>query len=966
MPLDFKAVAAKWQEKWRNGKAFEADVDPGKKKFFVCVPYPYVNGAPHVGHSYSYFRTDACARFKRMKGFNVLFPQGFHATGEPILGAVERLRNGDAKQIEGFRQSGATDGDLERFKRGPEEVARFWMARWIADLQSAGMSIDWRRQFVTTDLTPTYSRFVEWQYNTLRKRGYVAQGTHPVIYCPHDRSPTGDHDRLEGEGESPVEYALIKFYLEADGERLVLPCATLRPETAYGVTNLWLNPEAEYVRLKVAGETWVVAKEAVIKLQDQQKQAEVLGKVEAKGLIGKTAVNPVTDANIPILPAEFVSPGNASGVVMGVPAHAPYDYVALEDLKRDAEAQKLYGLNAKELLAVRPVGLITLRGYGEFPAAAECRKMGIKSQKDEGKLEKATSEVYRKEFHEGVLNGRCGGFAGLKVSECKQALLQEFAEKGFADVMWECSGKVVCRCGTACHVKILENQWFLRFGDRKWKDEVQAHIKGMQVLPEEARLQMENTVEWLQNKACTRRSGLGTKLPWDNEWIVETLSDSTIYMAYYTISGIIRERDVKSENLPDAAFDFIFLGIGDENEAASDARLDVQALRDMRAEFEYFYPVDLRNSGKDLLQNHLLFFVFHHSAIFRREHWPRGISVNGYVTVEGEKMSKSRGNFIPFSALVGEHGADLVRLNIIAAGENMDDADWKAEGVRTYQRLLDFVYDTGRKAAAAAAVKAPPGREERLLESRLNSAIRNAEAAYEQMRFRTACQAALFDPCGALKAYMQAAAGREDWALVKAAVQKIALMVSPMAPHVSEEIWEALGNTGFASLARFPVADESKIDPALEQEEKAVAMLSADIQKILEVAKIARPVRVRVYTAPKWKAELLAFASEEARRKGSFDFGGVLKAANADSRFRQHAKDLPPLLKALERQVNFFKENPMPRGDEFLLLEQAKAALAAAFGCSVEVIRAEEATRENDPQGKAGRALPFKPAILVQ
>ncbi|MCX6815489.1 MAG: class I tRNA ligase family protein, partial [Candidatus Aenigmarchaeota archaeon] len=211
--LDFKKIEKKWQKKWEEKKLFQADVDK-RKKFFTSNVIPYVNGNAHIGHSYTFTRTDVYARYKRMRGLNTLMAQGFHATGEPILGTVERLKKGDANQIETYKTFGATDKDLEDFKKkGAMYVAKFWSKKMEESLRSIGFSIDWRRAF-TLSVTPQFSRFIEWQYNTLRKKGYVVQGTHPVVWCPHDQSPTGDHDRLEGEGESPVEYTTIKFLLD--------------------------------------------------------------------------------------------------------------------------------------------------------------------------------------------------------------------------------------------------------------------------------------------------------------------------------------------------------------------------------------------------------------------------------------------------------------------------------------------------------------------------------------------------------------------------------------------------------------------------------------------------------------------------------------------------------------------------------------------------------------------------------
>jgi leucyl-tRNA synthetase len=605
-----------------------------------------------------------------MQGYNVLFPQAFHATGEPILGVTERLRKDDESQIRTLKMFGATDEDIRKMKEDPKYVALFWMKRWIEDLKLAGFSIDWRRKFITTTICPQYSRFIEWQYKTLKKLGYVKQGTHPVVWCPKCKSPTGDHDRLEGEGESPIEFVLIKFKLDD----AYVVCGTLRPETIFGVTNIWINPYASYVKAKVNGETWIISEKATEKLSDQLKQIEIIEKFEGEKLLGKRVVDPLSNRKIPILPADFVDPNNASGIVMSVPSHAPYDWIAVKELIENNELEK-YGVTKDEL---EPISLISVEGFGEHPAIEICEKMGITSIKERKKLDEATKIVYKKEFHLGVCKEICGEYAGKKVCEIKEHLIEDLRKAGIADIMYELTGKVVCRCTTECHVKILENQWFLNFSNSEWKNLVRKCIAQMKIYPEEARNNFENTVEWLKDKACARKTGLGTPLPWDPEWIVETLSDSTIYPAFYTIARIINEKEISAEKLKDEVFDFIFLDKGDVESVAELSGIDVEMLKAMKEEFEYWYPVDLRNSGKDLVQNHLTFYLFHHVAIWKDfpEKWPRGIGVNGFVKVEGEKMSKSKGNFIPLRDLIGQYSADLVRINIVASAEGLEDADW--------------------------------------------------------------------------------------------------------------------------------------------------------------------------------------------------------------------------------------------------------------------------------------------------
>jgi leucyl-tRNA synthetase len=835
MAKSLRRIEKKWQEEWEKAKIFEANVEPERKKFFITFPYPYVNGAPHIGHSFSFFRVDSYARFKRMQGFNVLYPQGFHATGEPIVGAIERLKEGDAIQKETFELYGAREKDIENFvKKGPEFVARYWMKKWIEALKLAGCSIDWRRTFITTTMTPTYSRFIEWQYNTLRKKGYVTQGTHPVIWCPKCQSPTGDHDRLKGEGESPIDYILIKFKLES-GE--ILPCGTLRPETTYGVTNLWVNPNVEYVWANVNGETWLLSKEAVEKLKDQLKKLEVVGSIKGSELVGKYVENPVKKDKIIILPATFVDPKAATGIVMSVPSHAPYDWIALRDLQKNPEELKKYGIDAKTLLEIKPISIIKTPGFGDHPGIEFCEKLNVKDQNDREKLEEATSEVYKKEFHLGTLKENCDEYSGMKVSECKEKLSRDFIEKGIADVMWESTGLVVCRCGTVNHVKILENQWFLKFSDEKWKEKVKECINKMKFYPEDIRTQFLNTVDWFKDKPCTRKTGLGTPLPWDKSWKIETLSDSVIYMAYYTIARIINEKNIRAEKLTDDVFDYIFLGKGDLQKVKESSGLDKEVIEEMRREFEYFYPVDMRSSGKDLVQNHLTLYLFHHVAIWdNQKYWPKAIAVNGFVNVSGTKMSKSKGNIIPLKDLIKKLGSDVVRINIIASAENLDDADWRDETVATYTSRINFIFKLIKnlKKAKRENVK----KIDLCLQSKIQKHVKEATENYEELKFRSAVQVAFFNFINDLKDYVERCGGIKNCnkEILSNALSTMVKLLAPVLPHLAEEWWYELGNRSFVSLETWPEFDEGKIDKNILELEQNFVKLMEDISQVLKLA----------------------------------------------------------------------------------------------------------------------------------
>ena len=310
----------------------------------------------------------------------------------------------------------------------------------------------------------------------------------------------------------------------------------MRPETVFGVTNLWVNPEVVHAVARVGDETWIVSQEAFEKLTFTDRTVERIGEVVGGDLIGKKVKNPLTGAEVLILPASFVDPDNGSGIVMSVPAHAPYDYLALKDLYgRDLSG---YGIT-EDLRKIEFISLIEVPDYGEFPAVEVAEELGVVDQNDP-RAEEATKLVYRREFHHGVLKERTGKYAGTAVSKIKDVLLADLIAGNVAEVFYEFSETpVICRCGTRCVVKMVRDQWFLNYSDPQWKGRVSQCLAQMRLIPEEIRTEFENKVDWLKDKACARRKGLGTNLPWDQEWLIESLGDSTIYMSFYILAKYV-------------------------------------------------------------------------------------------------------------------------------------------------------------------------------------------------------------------------------------------------------------------------------------------------------------------------------------------------------------------------------------------------------------------------------------------
>jgi len=682
-----KEIEAKWQKKWATDKIFETRADPNRPKYFLNVPYPYMNGYLHIGFGVTFLHADIMARYKRMRGFNVLFPQAFHCTGMPVLAAANLVKEGNPAQIKILEDMGISKTKIPAFSE-PLEWARYFPEAAMKDLKEYGASVDWTRTFITTKLNPAYDQFVKWQFNKLRDKGYVKTGKNPVIWCPKDQQPVADHDRYEGEGETPIEYTLLKFPFEDK----VLIAATLRPETVFGQTNLWVDPKVNYAMVKVNDEVWILSHSASEKLMQQDKSLEIIGEIKGSEFIGKKCQAPMIHRPIPILPTRFIDQTKGSGIVTSVPSDAPDDWIALISLRKDEEYVKKFNLDINELKKIVPIAIINTEGWGPLPAVEICEKMGITSLEDETKLEKAKEEVYSSGFYKGVMNENCGEYAGMPVVKAKDEIKQEMLEKKEASSLWEVSGEVICRCRTPAIVKIVSDQWFLTYGNKEWKENTSTSLQDLSLYPEVARKQFEHVLDWLNDWACTHHAGLGTRLPWDERWVIESLSDSTIYMAYYTIAHIVQKSDFDPNRLINAVFNYIFLNEGSLNGAAKDSGLDPNVIEEMRREFVYWYPFDLRHSGKDLIQNHLMFCLFNHSAIFQEKLWPRAFGINGFVKVGAVRMSKSHGVATYLRDVISEYGADVVRLTLAQGGEGLDDPNYDDDfAISAEKRLLSLM-----------------------------------------------------------------------------------------------------------------------------------------------------------------------------------------------------------------------------------------------------------------------------------
>lgn len=714
---------------------------------------------------------------------------------------------------------------------------RYWLKYFpplaIRDLKRMGAAVDWRRSFITTDLNPYYDAFVRWQFLKLRN-GYLANGKRQSIFSTVTNQPCADHDRAEGEGVNPTEYTLIKMKVKEvpaawrpllDGSDIFLVAATLRPETMYGQTNCFVLPEGQYGFYKMnGGEVFVCSKRSARNMCYQdlgelqtlpsgEKEPVCLLEKLGKDLVGLPLQAPLAVYDtVYALPMLTISMEKGTGIVTSVPSEAPDDYACLMDWKKRANWREQYGVKEEWCQPFDVVNILEIPDseFGSASAPFICEQMKIESHRDKEKLAAAKKEVYLKGFYAGVLT--VGPYKGQKVQDVKPIIRQELIAAGLAAPYFEPESKVIARSGDECVVALCD-QWYLKYGDETWTKRVREHIeKDFNMFNDSALNNLSHAVGWLGDWACSRTFGLGTKLPWDDKWLIESLSDSTIYMAYYTIAHILQggnlkagAADIKASDMTEEVFDYIFCL---RETPPADTEISQHLLERMRNEFRFWYPLDLRCSGKDLIQNHLTMSLFNHAAVWEDSaYWPKAFYCNGHIMVDSEKMSKSKGNFLTLEEAMNTYSADATRIACADSGDGLEDANFSREMCgKTILRLTSL-----RSVAEDTVSKLDSMRKgefsflDKIFQNEISLCVNSAYAGFSQMIYSDALRAAWFDMENLRSQYSILTSGDVHAEVVRRLLEVQTICLSPFAPHFCEFLWrKVLGKASLVVREKWP------------------------------------------------------------------------------------------------------------------------------------------------------------------
>ena len=1067
------------EEDWPSKYDFETK---NKKKYLITFPYPYMNGRLHLGHAFSLSKAEFQSRYQRLQGKNVLFPFGFHCTGMPIAAAAKRVakefkedpdtvahirekmekkkeeakKNKEDKkgkkdkkdeksekekkapmtQVEILKEVGVADEDLHKFAE-PEFWLEYFPPYAKADLEKLGINADFRRSFITTEKQKYYDKFVQWHMLKLKQHDFVAFGKRNAIFSMSEDQPCADHDRSCGEGLGPQEYTLIKLKL-LDGDKvpesikkllsenknIYLVAATLRPETMYGQTNCYILPKGEYGFYEMAnGEIYVTSEHAILNMAYQEKtkipkKAEPLLKIKGEELIGVKISAPLSvHKEVYIVPMETTSTSKGTGIVTSVPSDSPDDYINLLNFKNDEKLRNKWGIT--EEMIFEPVHIINLEGFSGLAAKDVVEKLKIKSPKEKEKLQKAKEEVYTQGFYKGIID--IGPYKGQPIKDVKDKVKADLIQSGEADTYFEPEGLVKNRIGEECVVALVD-QWYLKYGEEQYKEFVLNHVRSDKFNPYSSSTLkgFEQVIGWLSSWGLSRTFGLGSHIPWDKQFLIESLSDSTIYMAYYTIANYLHEdiyglhpkNGILPEMLTEEVFDYIFLG---KELDFSKTQIPEKVLKEIRNSFTYWYPMDLRCSGKDLIGNHLTMSLYNHAVVWDKnpDYMTRGYFCNGYILVDGEKMAKSKGNFLTINDLIDNYGCDASRITLADCGDTLDDANFLREisnlsvnRLYSFENFIKILVNEVWNKIPDFKITDPDGEIkldnlfDKIFDNNINYLIKQATQAYEEMKYKNVLKYAFYEMINAKDQYILFNA--DDYTklnpvLMVRFLKTFFIMNNPIIPHFTEymyitylnPIFEKSGldskKMEFLCRAKFPTPS-SEVDTKLFEYNKYMNKVIQGIRDTAskkvkkgkkEEKNEKKEIKIKVYYAKEYtpmQKEVLGFLRkqtyDENNKITSLDEKGaplykneILSDEKIDKNSKKNmlefaafkAKEVESLGKeALNEQLQFNEEEVLKNNIE--LFKKLSG---------VKDIEFTEYDEKNKPKGMKDNAIPGKP-IYVQ
>ncbi len=776
---DFKSIEAKWQHYWEEKNLFKVTEDPDKPKYYDLEMFPYPSGKLHMGHVRNYAIGDVIARFKTMKGFNVLHPMGWDAFGLPAENAA--IKNG-------IHPSRWTHANIENMR---------------AQLKGMGITYDWDREFATCN--PDYYKFTQWMFLKLYENGLAYKKKAAVNWCPSCQTVLANEQVVDGaceRCEAVVERRQLEQWFfkitdyaqrllddleqlpgwpdkvktmqrnwigRSEGCEFSLPVAdneesitvfTTRPDTVFGVTYMVLAPEHPLVKKICAGrpeEKDVLA--FINRMQQTSDIARTAADAEKEGVFtGAYAINPVSGEKVPIWIANYVLMDYGTGAIMAVPAHD----------QRDFEFARKYGLPVR----------VVIQGE-DSPPDGEQMEMSYPG--------------------DGVMVNS-DAFNGLTVEEGKKAINRYMEENGIghATVNFRLRDWLISRqryWGAPIPIVYCENCGVVPVPEKDLPV----------LLPEdvEFRPSGESPLSYVREfyeTTCPNCGGPGRR----ETDTMDTFVCSSWYFDRYC--------DPKADELPFR-----------------------------REPVDYWMAVDQYIGGVEHAILHLMYSRFFTKFLYDIGMLPcqepfTNLLTQGMVLKDGAKMSKSKGNIVSPEEIIGRYGADTARLFILFASPPERDLEWSDQGVEGSYRFLNRVWrQVTAQAEKISQLKQAEdfsglAETDRALHMKTHATIKKVSADIEErFNFNTAISA-IMELSNALNSYSES--GGQNLELIKEAVDTMLLLLSPFCPHICEELWQLTGHAESIYLQSWPQYDPAAL---VEDEVEIVLQVNGRVRDKINV-----------------------------------------------------------------------------------------------------------------------------------
>jgi len=739
-------IEKKWQEKWSADGLYHADVDPGKKKFYALTMLPYPSGNLHIGHWYAMTPSDARARFKRMQGFNVMFPMGFDAFGLPA-------------------ENAAIQRNIH-----PKEWTYNNIAHMREQLRTMGTMFDWRREAISSD--PKYYRWTQWFFTQLFKNKLAYRKMSPVDWCPNCNTTLareqvwGEDRHCERCGTPVIKKDLNQWFFKItnyadellnfdgidwpDRVRLLqtnwigksegasiffhteggdhLEVFTTRPDTLWGATFMVLAPEHPLVSKlttpdrKIEVEAYV--EESVRQTEIQRESTE---KDKTGVFTGGYAINPVNGEKIPVWVADYVLMTYGTGAIMGVPAHD----------QRDFDFARKFGIEVR--VVIQPAGVEPLDG-ATMPEAVPADGAMVNS----------------------------GALTGTPAGQTIKTAIRYVEENKFG------KGAVTYRI----------RDWLIS-RQRYWGAPIPIifckNCGEVPVPDDQLPVELPDGVEWKP----TGESPLKLHPTWRFTTCPNCGGEAE------------RETDTMDTFMCSSWYHLRYLS-PDYDQGPFDPK-----------EYEYWMPVDTYTGGVEHATMHLIYTRFFHKA-FRdlgvtggNEPMLQMRNQGQILGPDGQRMSKSRGNVVDPDEQVRLYGADTVRAYLMFGYRWQDGGPWDPGNIQGSHRWLGRVWNTfmeeGEKSTVSSGM-------DKSIRRKVHQTLRIVGRDFEDFEFNTVISA-LMELLNELVVYKEKGGwGSPVW---EEAVDIYLRMMAPATPHIAEELWSRLGKPYSVHQQPWPEVDEA-------------------------------------------------------------------------------------------------------------------------------------------------------------